>query len=106
VDTESPRKGAIFIQEAGLVQLLIYLFDHLWSEADGVFNSSADPDAPVGRAARILELMAGGVKDERIARTLGIATRTVRRDIAELRTVLGVSSRTEIVAAAVRRGWL
>lgn len=106
VDPANPRKGAIFIQERGLLQLLIYLFDHLWSEADAVFNTSVDPDSPVGRTARILELMAGGVKDDRIARTLGIATRTVRRDIAQLRDSLGVSSRTEIVAAAIRRGWL
>jgi DNA-binding CsgD family transcriptional regulator/sugar-specific transcriptional regulator TrmB len=106
VDLENPRKGAIFVQEPGLLQLLIYLFDHLWSEADPVFNTSIDPDAPVGRPARILELVAGGVKDERIARTLGVATRTVRRDIADLRHQLNVTSRAEIVAAAVRRGWL
>jgi DNA-binding NarL/FixJ family response regulator len=54
----------------------------------------------------VLELVAAGVKDERIARTLGVATRTVRRDIADLRERLGVTSRAEIVAAAVRRGWL
>jgi DNA-binding CsgD family transcriptional regulator len=106
VDPEDPRKGAIFIHEQGLIHLLIYLFDHLWSEADPVFNTSIDPNAPVGRPARILELVAGGVKDERIARTLGIGTRTVRRDIAELREQLGVTSRAEIVAAAIRRGWL
>jgi DNA-binding CsgD family transcriptional regulator len=106
VDPRDPRKGAIFIQEQGLIQLLVYLFDHLWSEADPVFNTPVDPDAPIGRPARILELVAGGVKDERIARTLGVATRTVRRDIAELRARLGVTSRMEIVAAAVRRGWL
>lgn len=106
VDPSDPRRGAIFIRERGIVELLIYLFDHLWSEADTVFSTSLDSDAPTGRAARILELIAGGVKDERIARTLGIATRTVRRDIAELRDRLGVSSRTEIVAAAIRRGWL
>jgi DNA-binding NarL/FixJ family response regulator len=106
VDAENPRKGAIFIQEHGIVQLLIYMFDRLWSDADAVFNVSQDPNAPTGRTARILELMAGGVKDEKIARTLGIATRTVRRDIADLRIRLGVTSRTEIITAALRRGWL
>jgi DNA-binding CsgD family transcriptional regulator len=106
VDPATPRRGAIFIRERGIVELLIFLFDHLWAEADPVFSTSVDPDAPTERTARILELVAGGVKDERIARTLGIATRTVRRDIAQLRDDLGVSSRTEIVAAAIRRGWL
>jgi DNA-binding NarL/FixJ family response regulator len=56
--------------------------------------------------ARVLELMAAGVKDDRIARILGVGSRTVRRDIAEIKESLGASSRTEVVAAAVRQGWL
>jgi DNA-binding NarL/FixJ family response regulator len=50
--------------------------------------------------------MMAGMKDERIARALGVRPRTVRRDIAQLRAALGVSSRTEIVTAAAKRGWL
>lgn len=98
--------SAIFIREPALVALLVFMFDQLWSAAIPVFGDPRQPGAPSGRTARVLELMAAGVKDERIARTLGIATRTVRRDIAELRDSLGVSTRTEIVAAAVRQGWL
>lgn len=106
VDPLHPRRGALFIREAGLVGLLIYLFDHLWSEADPVFGSAEAIGAPAGRVARVLELMAAGVKDERIARTLGVGSRTVRRDIAELKERLSVASRTEVVAAAIREGWL
>jgi DNA-binding CsgD family transcriptional regulator len=98
--------GAIFIRERTIVELLVYMFDHLWSTAIPVFGSDAEPGAPAGRVARVLELMAAGVKDERIARTLGVGSRTVRRDIAELKASLGASSRTEVVAAAVRQGWL
>ncbi|HVW80753.1 MAG TPA: LuxR C-terminal-related transcriptional regulator [Mycobacteriales bacterium] len=106
VDPQHPRRGALFVREPGIVSLMIYLFDHLWSEADPVFGEATAAGAPTGRVARVLELIAAGVKDERIARTLGVATRTVRRDIAELKDNLGVSSRTEVVAAAVRQGWL
>jgi DNA-binding CsgD family transcriptional regulator/sugar-specific transcriptional regulator TrmB len=106
VDPTNPRAGAIFVRERGILELLLYVFDHLWSEADAVFDASIDPNAPTERTARILELMSKGVKDDRIARTLGIATRTLRRDIAELRGRLGVSSRSEIITAAIRRGWL
>jgi DNA-binding CsgD family transcriptional regulator len=98
--------GAIFIREQALVDLLISLFDHMWSIALPVFADATGVGAPSGRTARVLELMATGIKDERIARTLGIGSRTVRRDIADLKEGLGVSSRTEIVAAAVRQGWL
>jgi DNA-binding CsgD family transcriptional regulator len=103
---DDPSQGAIFIREQALVDLLIYLFDHMWSVGLPVFTNSQGPGAPTGRVARVLELMAAGVKDERIARTLAVATRTVRRDIADLKEMLGVSSRTEVVAAAVRQGWL
>jgi sugar-specific transcriptional regulator TrmB/DNA-binding CsgD family transcriptional regulator len=106
VDPQRPRRGALFIREPGILGLLIYLFDHLWSEADPVFGDDEGSGAPSGRIARVLELMAAGVKDERIARTLGVGARTVRRDIAELKESLGASSRTEAVAAAVRQGWL
>jgi DNA-binding NarL/FixJ family response regulator len=99
-------QSAIFIREPALVALLLHLFEHMWAAAIPVFGDSRSPGAPSGRPARVLELVAVGVKDERIARTLGIGTRTVRRDIAELREQLGVTSRAEIVAAAIRRGWL
>jgi DNA-binding NarL/FixJ family response regulator len=54
----------------------------------------------------VLALMATGVKDEGIARALGVGARTVRRDVADFKDALGVSSRAEIVAAALRQGWL
>ncbi|HWA65209.1 MAG TPA: LuxR C-terminal-related transcriptional regulator [Mycobacteriales bacterium] len=98
--------GAIFVRERTIVDLLVYMFDHLWSIALPVFGSVEGLGAPSGRVARVLELMAAGVKDERIARTLEVGSRTVRRDIAELKERLSVASRTEVVAAAVRQGWL
>jgi DNA-binding CsgD family transcriptional regulator len=98
--------GAIFIRERTIVELLVYMFDHLWSTAISVFGIEEQPGAPSGRVARVLELMAAGVKDDRIARILGVGSRTVRRDIAEIKESLGASSRTEVVAAAVRQGWL
>lgn len=59
-----------------------------------------------GRRGRVLELVAAGNKDERIARSLGVGTRTIRRDIAELKNQLGAASRAEIVTAAIKRGLL
>jgi DNA-binding CsgD family transcriptional regulator len=106
VEATTPQRGAIFVRVSTLIDMLVLLFDHMWSVADPVFTESNDLGAPAGRRARVLELMAIGTKDERIARTLGIGARTIRRDIADLKTTLGVSSRAEIVAAAVRKGWL
>jgi DNA-binding CsgD family transcriptional regulator len=99
-------RGALFIREQTIVDLMICMFDQLWMTAQSVFGDAQANGAPTGRVARVLEFMASGVIDERIGRTLDIGVRTVRRDIAELKELLGVSSRTEIVAAAVRKGWL
>jgi DNA-binding CsgD family transcriptional regulator len=106
VDSTKLHRGAIFVRIQSLIDLLISLFDHLWSIADPIFGAGSGSDAPAGRQARTLELMAIGTKDERIARTLGVGTRTIRRDISDLKATLGVSSRAEIIAAAIRKGWL
>ena len=98
--------GALFVRARSVVDSLILLFDRLWSDAAPMFVAPQNSAAPTGRSARVLELMAVGTKDARIARTLGTGLRTVRRDVAELKASLGVASRAEVVAAAVRRGWL
>jgi DNA-binding CsgD family transcriptional regulator/sugar-specific transcriptional regulator TrmB len=106
VDASDLRRGAIFVRAPTMIDMLTLLFDHMWSIADPVFTASDDPLAPTGRCARTLELIAIGTKDERIARTLGVGVRTVRRDVADLKAMLGVASRTEVIATAIRKGWL
>jgi len=105
-DTMHIMRGALFIRVRSIVDALIDLYDQAWKGGTPVFNVAQEWHGPTGRAAQILELLAAGFKDETIARTLGIASRTVRRDILEIKAHLGVRSRTEIVAAAMRRGWL
>jgi DNA-binding NarL/FixJ family response regulator len=96
----------MFIRTRSLIATFVYMFDRLWADADPLFSHANDVHLPSGRAARVLELMAIGTKDEGIARSLGVGVRTIRRDVAGIRTTLGVGSRAEIAAAAVRRGWL
>jgi sugar-specific transcriptional regulator TrmB len=106
VDPDHHELGAIFVRVSSVIETLVYLFDHLWSEATPIFGAPADELAPSGRRAKVLELMAVGTKDERIARTLRVGVRTIRRDVAELKSTLGVTSRPEIPAAAMLKGWL
>jgi DNA-binding NarL/FixJ family response regulator len=82
------------------------MFDRLWTQASPVFDLPEDSDLPTPRVARILESITLGMTDDRIARSLGVGPRTVGREIAILKDTLGVNSRTEIVAAAAKRGWL
>ena len=54
----------------------------------------------------MLELMAAGLKDEIVARRLGLSTRTLRRRIAGVMRELGADTRFQAGCEAVRRGWL
>ena len=54
----------------------------------------------------LLDQLAGGAKDEQIARALGLSLRTVRRRVAEILDELGADSRFQAGVEAVRRGWI
>ena len=55
------------------------------------------------RQRQILELLADGASDPEIARTLGIAERTLRWHLANAHERLGTRSRPQAVAEALRR---
>jgi DNA-binding NarL/FixJ family response regulator len=56
------------------------------------------------REVQILQLLASGLSQERIARELFISAKTVATHIQRILTKLGVHSRTEAVALAYRSG--
>jgi DNA-binding NarL/FixJ family response regulator len=55
-------------------------------------------------AAAVLRLLAGGAKDDTIARKLAVSDRTVRRVIADLMTQLSAESRFQLGLRAARTG--
>jgi DNA-binding CsgD family transcriptional regulator len=89
--------------EGAIVAALTLLFELYWE------RSVAAPGLVVGHSDQrtfLLRQLASGAKDEQIARTLGIGLRTVRRRVADLMIELGVDTRFQAGAEAVRRGWL
>ena len=62
--------------------------------------------APPAEDAHLLALMAAGLKDEVVARQLGLSLRTVRRRIAHLMDELDADTRFQAGLEASRRGWL
>jgi hypothetical protein len=88
--------GALVVRDPSAVAYLCGVFDHSWTVAD--------PYTPIGPAAgqdttldeikqAILRLLAEGMKDEMIARRLGMSLRTCRKHIAESMETLGAGSR-------------
>lgn len=62
-------------------------------------------DATDGERA-LLALFSAGLKDEMIARQLGVSSRTVRRRSQDLLRELGAANRFQAGAEAARRGWI
>jgi DNA-binding NarL/FixJ family response regulator len=64
-----------------------------------------DPEATLTRREhQVLELIAAGRSNKRIALELGIAEKTVKTHVGHLLAKLGVSDRTQAALLAVRRG--
>jgi DNA-binding NarL/FixJ family response regulator len=58
------------------------------------------------RELEVLKLTADGMTNQAIASHLGIGERTVRQHLMNTYSKMGVTSRTEAVAKALREGWI
>ena len=99
---DEPR---LLVRQRGIVEAQGLLFELMWEKAAAVPALDLGEARPELRRF-LLQQLAAGAKDEQIARTLGISLRTVRRRVAGLLIDLGVDSRFQAGAEAVRRGWL
>lgn len=93
----------LMIRQEALVESLRLLFEHLWAQALALPGLGAVNE---GDRRLFLQQLAAGIKDEQIARNLGVSLRTVRRRVAALLEELGAESRFQAGMEAVRRGWM
>lgn len=99
--------AVVLTTAAPIVGALTALFDLLWDQAPPPVLSGAAHGTPLSADdQRLLALLAAGMKDDGIARQLGVARRTAQRRIHELGLRLGAHGRLEIVSAAFARGCL
>ncbi|WP_026424773.1 helix-turn-helix transcriptional regulator [Actinokineospora inagensis] len=99
----------LLVHAAPLVEGLVVCFEALWEQAAPVLGGepAAERAATLSeRDRQVLSLMAAGLKDQAIARALGVAQRTVVRRIGEMMTTLGADTRFQAGLLAARRGWL
>jgi DNA-binding CsgD family transcriptional regulator/sugar-specific transcriptional regulator TrmB len=108
MDPENPTAGAVIHRSAAVLSVAIALFDAYWSRATELFSpEDRDNESPLTpHEAEVLRLLAGGAKDEQVARLLGISLRTARRITANLSDRLDATSRFELGVAAAKRGWV
>jgi sugar-specific transcriptional regulator TrmB/DNA-binding CsgD family transcriptional regulator len=94
--------SALVVHSCALLDALVSLFDLLWEQAVPLVPSPG----PVSLDAvdrRLLTALAGGLKDDAIARQLGLSSRTVGRRVAELMDRLGARTRFQAGVHAQRR---
>lgn len=97
-------EAALVVHRCALQDALIALFEIYWHRGSQIHV--LDPkDADGGQPDEILGLLAAGLKDDAIARHLGLSTVTVRRRIAGALESLEVDSRFQAGLALGRVGW-
>ncbi|MFB8236065.1 LuxR C-terminal-related transcriptional regulator [Kitasatospora purpeofusca] len=97
--------GALIIREPDLLAYLLDVFARDWENATPFATGpQAAHDIAVTVKQSILVLLAKGLKDESIARRLGISLRTCRRHVSEILEALGAHSRFQAGVIAERRG--
>jgi DNA-binding CsgD family transcriptional regulator len=93
----------LVIGTSGLLDALVLLFESVWAGAVPLARAAADRDALHGR---ILTMLVMGSTDAAMARSLGVAVRTVQRRITAMQRAAGVDNRIQLVWYAARHGWL
>ena len=72
--------------------------------ADGAATRAPEPERLTRREREVLELIAGGRSNKRIALELGISEKTVKAHVGRVLAKLGVADRTQAALLAVRDG--
>lgn len=110
IDPVDSFAGALLIKDPALVTSLSAFFEHCWIDATPLHAVSTGPEGATvfvctPQQATALRMMASGLKDEVIARRLGISPRTLSRLVAEVMERLEVGSRFEAGVKLAHLGW-
>ncbi|MFF4897983.1 LuxR C-terminal-related transcriptional regulator [Streptomyces sp. NPDC001068] len=113
---DHPLTGTLIVHSPALVAALVSLFEMVWERAmpasleTRLERQAAERSTRVTpvdtRTREVLRLMATGMKDDTIARVLGISRRTVQKHVSAAGSALGARTRFQIALLATEQGWL
>lgn len=103
--------AALEVRDRDMLGLFQAVFEFCWvhgATASAALPHSAETTGEEldGREVSLLRMLGQGLKDDAIARSLGISSRTLRRIMTDLMRKLNADSRFQAGAHAVARGWL
>jgi DNA-binding CsgD family transcriptional regulator len=107
-DLRTADTHALVLSSPTIVSSLLALFELIWKAATP-YGLTPTPDAErhlTDDQLRLLRALAAGVKDEAIARQLGVSLSTVERRIRSLMRELGARTRFQAGLRAREQGWL
>jgi DNA-binding NarL/FixJ family response regulator len=96
---------AVLIRHSAVTDALQRLFELAWQQATPLGQPVADGELTEGERT-LTRLLAAGMKDEAVARHLGVSLRTLRRRVSDLQERLGAASRFQLGMRAAQRGWV
>lgn len=104
--SERAVDAALVVRAPMVVSALVKLFELLWVQATPLPAWDPEQPAPDGDDVdlQLLGLLATGLKDEAIARELGVSVRTLGRRSSALLAALGARTRFQAGLQAGRRG--
>lgn len=100
---------SVVVARSALTDGLQATFELLWRNASPIrLNSRAQSNLGdlEPAQAQLLDLLAAGMKDDSIARYLGISVRTLRRRVADLLDGLDATGRFQAGVLAAKRHWI
>ncbi|WBO65129.1 helix-turn-helix domain-containing protein [Streptomyces camelliae] len=109
IDPQDSSQGAFAIRGTELVRSLQSLFDFCWHNATPFEPRSQKSHSEIEITAQeqlIVRMLAAGMKDESIARQLGVSARTLSRTIAAFLDRLGVETRFQAALKVAELGVL
>ncbi|MFI5496351.1 LuxR C-terminal-related transcriptional regulator [Actinoplanes sp. NPDC051859] len=108
VDAAGAGGGAVLVREPAVVGHLLSGFELMWNNGRPypIGEAGLGPVVLDEVERAILQEMAGGAKDELIARRMALSLRTCRRYIAGILSSLGAQSRFQAGVLAQRQGLL
>jgi DNA-binding CsgD family transcriptional regulator len=102
-------ESVVLVGPSALLDGLVEVFEAYWQRSTPLWSTGrreAGGTSLSGDEYEVLQLLAAGLKDEAIARQLGVSMRTARRRISSLLTKLGVGTRFQAGIEAARHGLL
>ncbi|MFD4603546.1 LuxR family transcriptional regulator [Streptomyces sp. NPDC058464] len=96
---------AVVVWHSAVTEALQKLFELAWQQATPLGRPEVGGELSEDEQT-LTRLLAAGMKDEAVARHLGVSLRTLRRRVSDLQERLGATSRFQLGLRAAQRGWL